>query len=789
MGVPRLKKIYPAALIAANLAVASLTAAGFLSSPYTGIRADYTDRQPFVREVDVNSPAESAGIRTGDLLVDIGNRGVPPQTFSRDPDLIASKKEQRVFWEGRKTLNRILVKGTPVPFQIKREDRLLHVTVTPAEFPLLRMIERLWVFYICGIAFVVITYLVLRKTGNEVSHALFLLGSFFSMMILTYANSMSDLTLPERLHRALMIFNHIGLFASMYPFVHIASVFPRRKKILERLPWIVPAIYCALAINLAFDFAPVPDNWYVVEFFVFPPMFLGVGLLIADFIREKDFVARKQVQWVIAGFSVYMLWGGTNIVLWAGGVYVPPAAVILPMIAVPVSWAVAVTKYRLMDIDELVDHAVIFVVTIAVLEALELLLLGIVSPRVPLIQQQPYLSLSAMLLIVFLYLPVRARVKSGVERLFKRNSYMADEEIRKFIIRLSGLDTAAILDRFISFTEELLGPSAAGIIRFRNNNALIVQSRGERARSAIELILARAGELRDHLAGRREALFGFELADKGFLDLPKSGTDMGGTFFLPVFAGQECTYIAVLLPKWNGSPYTRKDRMLLQAVSTSMGHALEAERRRDELDEERLRLAREIHDGISSEFTGILAFGEQGVKCTGNGHTAEAARAFFSKIVDASRRGIRELRNIIWALNAENHSLQFLSSYIKRYASDLLNVNGISVDMKEGDWREDPLLPPPVFLALFRTVQELCQNVIKHSGADSVAIDLRRMNGGISLSFADNGRGVPSGPARRPVGYGLNNIRKRVKDLGGTLEMSSVPDKGTNIEIRVPLPL
>jgi signal transduction histidine kinase len=56
--------------------------------------------------------------------------------------------------------------------------------------------------------------------------------------------------------------------------------------------------------------------------------------------------------------------------------------------------------------------------------------------------------------------------------------------------------------------------------------------------------------------------------------------------------------------------------MLLQAVSTSMGHALEAERRREELDDERLRLAREIHDGISSEFTGILAFGEQGAKRT-----------------------------------------------------------------------------------------------------------------------------------------------------------------------------
>jgi hypothetical protein len=138
---------------------------------------------------------------------------------------------------------------------------------------------------------VVIAYLVQRKTGNEVSHALFLLGSFFSMLILTFANSMSDLTLPEQPHRALMIVNHIGLFGSMYPFVHIAFVFPRRKKILERLPWIVPAIYCTLAINLALDLAPVPDNWYVVEFLAFPAMFLGGGLLIVDFIREKDLVA------------------------------------------------------------------------------------------------------------------------------------------------------------------------------------------------------------------------------------------------------------------------------------------------------------------------------------------------------------------------------------------------------------------------------------------------------------------------------------------------------------------
>ncbi len=787
MGFPPLKKSYPAILLAANLAVAGLTITAFYSSPYTGIRADYSDRRAFVREVDENSPAETAGIKAGDLLVDIGNSGITPQTFSRDPDLIASKKEQRTFWEGRKTLNRILIKGGPALFQLNREDRLLHVTVVPADFPYLRIIERLWVFYVCGIAYVGITYLVLRKTVNEASHALFLLGSFYSMMILTFANSMSDLTLPVQPHRTLSIINHVGLFGSMYSYVHLALVFPRRKKILERLPWIVPAIYCALAINLAFDFSPVPDNWYLIEFFAWPPMALGAGMLIADFVREKDLVARKQVQWVMAGLAVYILWGGTTIILWTAGVYMPPAAVILPMIAVPVSWAVAVTKYRLMDIDDLFDRAVIFVVTIAVIEALELLLVGIVSPHIPLVRREPYLSFSALLLIVLLYLPVRTRVKSGIERLFKRNSYMADEEIRKFIIKLSGCDTAAILDGFISFAQDLLGPSATGIIQFRNDIALMVQTRGERARGAVEHTLAHARELRDHLAGKREAVFGYELADTGVLDLPRSGTDMGGALFLSVFVGTECSYIVVLLPKWNGSPYTRKDRVLLQAVSTSMDHALEADKRRGELEQERLRLAREIHDGISSEFTGILAYGEQGAISLEEAPSTEAARAFFTKIVDASRRGIRELRNIIWALNAENHSLQFLSSYIKRYASDLLNVSGISVAMREGDRLEDALLPPPVFLALFRTAQELCQNVIKHSGADSVTIDLRVMNGGISLSFADNGRGFPSGPERRTAGYGLNNIRKRVADLGGAMEVSSASDHGAVIEVSVPL--
>jgi signal transduction histidine kinase len=543
-----------------------------------------------------------------------------------------------------------------------------------------------------------------------------------------------------------------------------------------------------MAASLVLDFAPFIDNSNLTGFYaVFLVLILSGGMLIAAFVREKDLVVRKQIQWVVAGFAVYGLWGGINVLFWAAGGEIPPEAVILPMIAVPVCWAVAVTKFRLMDIDDLFDHAVIFAVTIAVLQAIELVFLGLVSPHVPLMQRAPYLSLSAMLVIVFLYLPVRTRVKTGVERLFKRNSYEADEELRKFISGLSGRDTAAILGGFFSFAKDLLGPSGAGVIQFRNDIAAAVQALGGGARGTMDYALSGAGALRAHIGLNREAVFGYELADKGVLDPSPSFPEIGGSLFIPVFLGAECAYIIVLLPKWNSSPYTRKDRRLLQAAATSMAHALEAEKRRDELDEERLRLAREIHDGISSEFTAILAYGERGARFLDEASSREAARGMFMKIVDASRRGIRELRNIIWALNAENHSLQFLSSYIKRYVSDLLNVNGIAVAVKEANQNTDALLPPPVFLALFRTVQELCQNVLKHAAADHVAIELRESHGRIVLSFADNGRGLPSGPATRTTGYGLNNIRKRMEDLGGAVEVSSAQNKGTRVEIQVPL--
>ncbi len=263
---------------------------------------------------------------------------------------------------------------------------------------------------------------------------------------------------------------------------------------------------------------------------------------------------------------------------------------------------------------------------------------------------------------------------------------------------------------------------------------------------------------------------------------------MAASLFVPFFVADECTGVVVLLPKWNGTVYSRKDRSLLEACAVACSYALAAERKRAELEQERTRLAREIHDGISSEFSGILSYGEKGGQCIGDGMSAASAEELFSRIVTSSRRGLQELRNIVWALNTERQSLGYLAAYVKRFTADFLDAGGIALSMRNPDDRENVMLPPTISLTLFRIVQELCHNALKYSGAACVTVDLRTARGLIALSFADDGKGYDPGLPPAGTGNGLRNIEKRVEELGGTLQIKTAPGKGTMVAVQVPLP-
>ncbi|GAA4054161.1 hypothetical protein GCM10022409_46510 [Hymenobacter glaciei] len=100
---------------------------------------------------------------------------------------------------------------------------------------------------------------------------------------------------------------------------------------------------------------------------------------------------------------------------------------------------------------------------------------------------------------------------------------------------------------------------------------------------------------------------------------------------------------------------------------------------------------------------------------------------------------------------------------------------------------EEPALPQPVQVTLFRLAQELALNIVRHAGATDALLELETLPGGVSLRAEDNGHGFD--PQTVAEGLGLRTVRNAVALLGGTVAVDSSPAFGTHIRLRIPLPL
>jgi signal transduction histidine kinase len=96
-------------------------------------------------------------------------------------------------------------------------------------------------------------------------------------------------------------------------------------------------------------------------------------------------------------------------------------------------------------------------------------------------------------------------------------------------------------------------------------------------------------------------------------------------------------------------------------------------------------------------------------------------------------------------------------------------------------------LPVETSAALYRIVQEGLGNIFRHARASLVRVGVRFAGDRVILSIEDDGIGIPEGEPGARVGYGMANLRERVDDLSGSVEMVTSPGEGTRIEVSVPI--
>jgi signal transduction histidine kinase len=198
-------------------------------------------------------------------------------------------------------------------------------------------------------------------------------------------------------------------------------------------------------------------------------------------------------------------------------------------------------------------------------------------------------------------------------------------------------------------------------------------------------------------------------------------------------------------------------------------------------EDERARIARELHDDLSQQI-GVLSITASNLKQHLPGAAAEA-----HEHIERLRQKLVQLAQSVRQLSHQLHPVILehggLAAALRSYCAEFSSLNGISVVCYAADKFED--LSSEAALCIYRVVQEALQNVAKHAATKEATVQLTRLERHVSLVVADRGAGCSSG--RISKGLGLVSMKERVRVVSGTFEFKSEPEKGTTVMVQIPL--
>ena len=216
------------------------------------------------------------------------------------------------------------------------------------------------------------------------------------------------------------------------------------------------------------------------------------------------------------------------------------------------------------------------------------------------------------------------------------------------------------------------------------------------------------------------------------------------------------------------------------AVDLSQRVSRDAVRRVVEAQEqERARLARELHDETGQALTSILL----GLKSLEDRLDSDDGRVAAAELRELVVSTLHDVRRLAVELRPSALDDFGLVPAIERLTDTFSAGSGIAVDLEErlGDER----LPGEIETALYRLVQEALTNVLKHAGAERVRVSLTRDAGGVAVVVEDDGTGFDT--RARNGGLGLTGMRERLGIVGGRLTVDSTSGRGTTLLAEVPL--
>ncbi len=199
-------------------------------------------------------------------------------------------------------------------------------------------------------------------------------------------------------------------------------------------------------------------------------------------------------------------------------------------------------------------------------------------------------------------------------------------------------------------------------------------------------------------------------------------------------------------------------------------------------EKERQRLAGDLHDSVGATLAAAkLQFSHLQV----NHKKADDLDTLFTSTEELLNQAYDEVRSMAHLKNSGVIAKNGLLPAIEKLAKNASGVNDLKVDVQS--FGLDERLENSLEIAIFRIIQELVTNVIKHANASEASISITQHDDSLSIIVEDNGVGFDAKNIQQKDGMGLSGIERRIEHLEGTMEVDSTPNKGASVLIDIPL--
>lgn len=517
-------------------------------------------------------------------------------------------------------------------------------------------------------------------------------------------------------------------------------------------PYFLPTRINPLGVSASFWAFLKPLMWTSFSILVLCYGAAIISLVIR--LRNSSGDVRQQIKWLIFPAGLYAIF----LMLFLIGIAKADEAIIGISIAIGqlaatgmvISIAFSILKYRLYDIDIIINHTLVYGALSAIVVAVYILIvggLGVVMQA----QGSLLISLLATGLIAVLFQPLREWLQHRVNRLIYGERDDPIEALSRLGKQMEvALPSDQVLPVLVKTIAQTLRLPYVGIT----------------------------------LKGQSDISFGQETENP--------------IAFPFIFQG-ETTGVLHASPRSPGESFSSAETRLLQNLARQAGVVVrnaqltaDLQRSRQTLvtarEEERHRLRRDLHDGIGPTMAGLTLkldvardLVSSGLESGNKDELGEAVQ-LLGELKIQTQETVQNIRHIVHTLRPPSLDVLGLIPALQAHLGQVATPRSLNIQMTTAP-QSFPRLSAAVEVAAYRIVLEAVTNVIHHAGAGFCEVSLTIENGVLKMEIMDDGIGLPKAQAH---GIGLDSMRERAEELGGRLELSS-SSQGTRVRAEIPI--